>query len=438
MKRCNKCNTIMADATDNCIFCKQPMKNNYTYICNKCGQVITSNVEKCSRCGATTLFVEEKFFDKHKKFIYCGIALIAIFGMYQLGNINMAKHARKNASITTAETRTQSYNRANTSADMLNETREELKRYGIDEIALATTYQNPHDSFLAIIGNDSNAKVIIVDKKNNRIGSINLNSDLFNIDKYKDAFVVLPISILNDVRDADAIKGTWRGSTHKMVLTVDYKRKSNGILVPGMIKSEFEGLDGSDIYLQEQKNVDIINLFIEKFVSLKQDFQERRNNRIRVWSPYADGDSSMYSDQSNDKDIATIRLLNKYGINDAKIMGTTYGLNKDGVLTIINIRNMVYLVVVDEKNRRAGIIKEFDWAYGFHKRTKDGSFDISIDILNDTKGADQDKGCWKGSTHELPFKAEYKNYGNGKLKPGMIKTKKGAYDFEGVYTEYLQ
>lgn len=145
-------------------------------------------------------------------------------------------------------------------------------------------------------------------------------------------------------------------------------------------------------------------------------FETTSNNSVSSTTQYNDKkDSIKYKrngDDLNNKKEATLSLLNAHGINAAEIMATTYGYNNDGVLTIIRSGNTIYLAIIDNKNNRVGLMDYYEWVPDFKKLTKGGTFEINIEILNDTRDADKDLGYWNGSTHILPVSAAFEYKGN--------------------------
>ena len=51
----------MGDGAKVCSSCGNDLVNNFTYICNNCGQVDFNETEKCTRCGAPTIFAKALF-----------------------------------------------------------------------------------------------------------------------------------------------------------------------------------------------------------------------------------------------------------------------------------------------------------------------------------------------------------------------------------------
>lgn len=92
----------MGDGAKVCLSCNQKLETDFTYICNKCGQVINGKNKKCPRCGAPTIFttINVGFNTKTsinnskqnnnnskiaKKFICVVGIIVALLGVYQLG-----------------------------------------------------------------------------------------------------------------------------------------------------------------------------------------------------------------------------------------------------------------------------------------------------------------------------------------------------------------
>lgn len=83
--------------------------------------------------------------------------------------------------------------------------------------------------------------------------------------------------IPNDTRDGDADNGVWDGDEHSIPIYGFYKLDSNGTIVPGMLysgKGLSPGLFKGVLY--EQKNVDMMNLFLTEAMPLLEN--ARANN----------------------------------------------------------------------------------------------------------------------------------------------------------------
>lgn len=132
-----------------------------------------------------------------------------------------------------------------------------------------TTYGNNSEGFLSVVGN----KLIVVDLRNRQIAEVNYSKDLIQkIGEFKKGTVYFNLKIKDDSKDEDASNGGWIKGDHYMPIKVEYTRKSNTELEPGMIKSCYHNKNEYDQYLQEQKNVDLVNLIVTEMPVLRKNY----------------------------------------------------------------------------------------------------------------------------------------------------------------------
>ena len=116
--------------------------------------------------------------------------------------------------------------------------------------------------------------------------------------------------------------------------------------------------------------------------------------------------------------------LSQYGYSD-DFSYTTYGHSDAGFLTLYQGGEMV---LVDRKNRRAGIVRVREGFENFRiaiDKKQPGSVIINCEFENEKPGRDQDAGYWNGTTHRMSVFANYSFERNGELKPGMLTTGRG-------------
>lgn len=153
-----------------------------------------------------------------------------------------------------------------------------LSRYGYNtkhnEI-LGTSFGNNKDGFLAVLGKD----IVIIDLNNKTSATIRYTQNTINsIRKFKNGTAYFSMYIENDKKDEDFNLGTWNNGYHVIPIQVKYTCKANGELEPGMIKSCYKQNPNFNQYLQEQKNVDLVNLVITEMPALREDYRRNGNN----------------------------------------------------------------------------------------------------------------------------------------------------------------
>lgn len=155
-----------------------------------------------------------------------------------------------------------------------------LEGYNIGDEVLATSAGHTNDGSLSITKTANGQKrLVVVDNKNHRAAVLDLTSAVYNFaEQAKDhaGKVLLPLTIVNDKRDNDAVYGTWSGSNHKMGILAAFKIDGQKNVVPGMLTSG-QGAN-PPVYqgvLYEPKNVDLANLILTEMAALHKDAQER-------------------------------------------------------------------------------------------------------------------------------------------------------------------
>lgn len=140
---------------------------------------------------------------------------------------------------------------------------ENLKEYGVDVDIEARSLGKggAQNGFLAW----GNSRIYVVDTKNNRIAELFPTSQE-QFDVFPKNPVLVRFNIINDIHGSDDELGSWNGNNHEILMTCEYKF-DNGYIIPGMIKARMGNM-GEFVPLQDYRNVDIANIFLEEL----QDF----------------------------------------------------------------------------------------------------------------------------------------------------------------------
>ena len=150
----------------------------------------------------------------------------------------------------------------------------DLQNRGLTVDVQVTTYGKDAAGYLAVVKGGSGMRILAVDVKNNRVAeavpyesAAEYEKYIKSADKYGSRMIV-EFLIKNDSHGADDEFGVWEGSTHRLPIYGHYK-VVNGEVEPGMLTSgagrrpsHFQGP------LQEMKNVDIMNMFLEQIYPL--------------------------------------------------------------------------------------------------------------------------------------------------------------------------
>ena len=230
---------------------------------------------------------EKNFFSKYKQFVFGVVTVIVLFGVYQLGVHSTTKKDAENTSekaITSVKPSSKTVNPNESSKHTIDKSAEGkayaarlLKKYGINSQVLATSYGNNGAGLVALLYDGSeDDHIAIIDKRNDRVGIANIDESLAYMENNARGLVEVNIIILNDTKDADKDSGIWQGTNHLFPIRVQYKRRNDGQIEPGMIKTCYKNSMKYDQYLQESKNVDIVNLLLTEWPVMMKNFNKEQ------------------------------------------------------------------------------------------------------------------------------------------------------------------
>lgn len=140
----------------------------------------------------------------------------------------------------------------------------------------ATSYGSNSNGFLAM---NQKGQILFFDTKNNRCG-IGLSPDAFNLMKTminsgQSGSVNALIEVWKDSHDKDVESGSWNGSSHKIPLHISFLIDNGRAVDNGIMTGSGAQPYSYDSYLYEQKNVDLVHLFLTDIVPLYEDAAER-------------------------------------------------------------------------------------------------------------------------------------------------------------------
>lgn len=154
---------------------------------------------------------------------------------------------------------------------------------GIKGTVIATSAGHSSKGSLSLIKNQNGKYVfVLIDEGNHRMATINYNEEAYNFVNTKknnnplSGIVRFNLYIYNDTKDADANAGEWYGGkNHTIPIYAAYDTDRDGNIVPGMLNTG-KGFSPSHYhgYLNEQKNVDLANLFLTEMESLHKNVKE--------------------------------------------------------------------------------------------------------------------------------------------------------------------
>lgn len=141
---------------------------------------------------------------------------------------------------------------------------------------IATSLENNTKGFVSIIKKNNTYSFILFDQINHQVAQVPFSFRVYNFylhpqDKYQTP-LLFEMTIFNDKHDRDEKNGVWNGDNHMIPIYALYKFDQNANVVPGMLHSG-EGAKPSHYqsFLNEQKNVDIANLFLVEMKALQKN-----------------------------------------------------------------------------------------------------------------------------------------------------------------------
>lgn len=147
----------------------------------------------------------------------------------------------------------------------------ELNRYGKFGSLIQITSKGGGNGW---IGKLDNGDIAVFDRGSGRVAIVSSTEVVERI--FRDVskgngygIVRASFQIYSDSHDNDEVNGDWQGNIHILPVQMEYQIQ-NGRVVPGMLKSgPSEEPSAYDNYLYEQKNVDMVNLFLKNVADLK-------------------------------------------------------------------------------------------------------------------------------------------------------------------------
>ncbi len=167
-----------------------------------------------------------------------------------------------------------------TQGNALQLAQKELEEYGVSCPVIATSYGHNSNGFLAVCSHTTRP-LVLVDRTNRQVATFkaqNKTLERFVQSKNESGShsIIIDFWIQNAVRDSDASLGTWSGNIHKFPIYCLYKFDSSGEVIPGRLTSgRGEKPSHYQEFLQEQRSVDLANLFLTEMMTLWEDAQKR-------------------------------------------------------------------------------------------------------------------------------------------------------------------
>lgn len=151
--------------------------------------------------------------------------------------------------------------------------KEDAKTVGFDGEVFATTFQEGKEGYL-IAESESPDRIVVIDKKNQRMAYVSPANALQEIKKQTDPkslthTVIATYTVPKDSRDQDEKAGAWEGETHKIPIYALFTVDDSGKIVPGRLTTGY-GLAPSHYQtpLYEAKNVDMANIVLTDALEL--------------------------------------------------------------------------------------------------------------------------------------------------------------------------
>jgi len=157
---------------------------------------------------------------------------------------------------------------------------------GIHEVkgtVLATSYGHSDKGSVSLVQSDHGSyRFILVDEANHQIAGVEYSPEAYSFsdssgkNKNTKSTVIFNLDIYNDSKGADKDSGVWYAArTHRIPVYALYTFNADGSVVPGMLYTgRGEKPSHYHDYLNEQKNVDLANLFLTEMQALRKNMKE--------------------------------------------------------------------------------------------------------------------------------------------------------------------
>ena len=148
---------------------------------------------------------------------------------------------------------------------------------------LATSYGHSDKGSVSLVQSDHGSyRFVLVDEANHQIAGVEYSPEAYNFsdssgkNKNTKSTVIFNLDIYNDSKGADKDSGVWYAArTHRIPVYALYTFNADGSVVPGMLYTgRGEKPSHYHDYLNEQKNVDLVNLFLTEMQALRKNMQE--------------------------------------------------------------------------------------------------------------------------------------------------------------------
>lgn len=262
--------------------------------CTKCGHALKDGVKFCPGCGSTLQETKDNadefsMLKTNRKKIIAGIGictlLIAGSGVYAINHKDTSDATPAPTQEVSTEAQTDNTTPAPKEEPKQQQSPSELAKtemvkHGFTGDLIATSYGHSPDGFLVVEGNKG-MRILIFDTKNNRVATVNNQTKLLDFVNQRNnrtaSSMIVKFDILNDTRDKDAKAGAWKGSTHTIPINGQYGWDASGNVIPKMLYTGVgEYPQQYDSVLYEQKNVDLMNLFLREAVPLWKDADKHK------------------------------------------------------------------------------------------------------------------------------------------------------------------
>ncbi len=121
---------------------------------------------------------------------------------------------------------------------------------------------------LVLIKSENQFKFIIIDNVDKMVAEVPFSVEAYNLARSTEKKIIFDMTVYNDTRGEDHKNGVWKGDNHLISVYALYEVEENNV-IPGMLTTGV-GAKPSHYqeYFYEQKNVNLINLFLTEMKAL--------------------------------------------------------------------------------------------------------------------------------------------------------------------------
>lgn len=289
---CSKCGCAVPNGSTFCPFCGTPLEAVPSHSANVgpvTGKVVPDGSDHQAESSSVSLAGVKEPKKKWKN--YVGVLLLLSVAGWGYFHFVEGPRGSETEAVSASQSKDPlakwngSKGTAETGGDSLHKAQAELEQHGLKGTLIATTYGHNKNGFLSIAktNDGSDMEILVWDSARQRVGMVHsftpgeINQFVTKGGNGRPNSIRIYVAIPKDDKDQDEGAGNWYEGAHMMPIYASYKLLPSGEIEPGKLTTA-KGMQPSHFQtpLYEQKNVDLINLFLTEMPTLKRMAFEKK------------------------------------------------------------------------------------------------------------------------------------------------------------------